>query len=305
MSRTLSEIFNEAKAARQQRLELSEIDNPSKTSIMDAITWVAAACIWSFENLLDLFQVQISQDISARINGTPEYYAQALRKYQQGDELRVSADGTKIEYANIDESKRIITRVSYQENSGVQMYDRELFLKIAQGAPGNFSQITDLGDIRNYLYQIAFAGTAFQVVSRKGDVMVPRMVIYYDGRISADDLKNNIKAALNQFIADLPFDAVVYEQKVVDAIQRVEHVNDVQDDGTYTVNDTPVELGLFVAQYDDDNVLGQLNKVNRYFLPNSGYVKESTGVDPELPEWEWTENLYLIINNPQSGQVIG
>ena len=203
MSRTLSEIYNEAKAVRQQRLELSEINNPSKTSIMDAITWVVAACIWSFENLLDLFQVQIAQDISARINGTPEYYTQALLKYQQGDQLQVSADGTRIEYANIDESKRIITRVSYQENGGVQMYDRELFLKIAQGTPGNFSQISDLGDIRNYLHQIAFAGTAFQVVSRKGDVLMPRMVVYYDGRVSESDLINNIKTALNQFIADL------------------------------------------------------------------------------------------------------
>ena len=45
--------------------------------------------------------------------GTPAYYANALLQYQQGDELTVREDGLAFGYPNVDETKRIITQVSY------------------------------------------------------------------------------------------------------------------------------------------------------------------------------------------------
>ena len=60
MARTLSDIYQEAKTARDARLELTEFHNGSKMSILDAFTWVTAACIWSFENLLDVFKVDVA-----------------------------------------------------------------------------------------------------------------------------------------------------------------------------------------------------------------------------------------------------
>ena len=81
---------------------------------------------------------------------------------------------------------------------------------------------------------------------------------------------------------------IIYTQKNIDAIQSAEHVTDVQID-----NENSDHQGIFVAQYNDDNNLivgtdGQkLQKVGRYFVPNSGYVKESTGEGDEsdLPTW--------------------
>ena len=89
MSRTIKEIYNEAIAERNRRLELTEFASDSKMSVMNGILWVVAAVIYSFESLLDVFAVDISEAINGRINGTPAYYANSLLQYQQGDELTV------------------------------------------------------------------------------------------------------------------------------------------------------------------------------------------------------------------------
>lgn len=90
MSRTIKEIYNEAVAERNRRLELAEFASDSKLSVMNGILWVVAAAIYSFETLLDVFAVDISEAINGRINGTPAYYANALLQYQQGDVLFVA-----------------------------------------------------------------------------------------------------------------------------------------------------------------------------------------------------------------------
>ena len=109
MSRTIKDIYNAAVAERNKRLELSEFKSDSKMSVMNGILWVVAAVIYSFETLLDVFAVDITEAINGRINGTPNYYASALLQYQQGDELIVREDGLAFGYAAVDETKRIIT----------------------------------------------------------------------------------------------------------------------------------------------------------------------------------------------------
>lgn len=131
MSRTIKEIYNEAIAERNRRLELTEFASDSKMSVMNGILWVVAAVIYSFESLLDVFAVDISEAINGRINGTPAYYANALLQYQQGDELTVREDGLAFGYANIDETKRIVTQVSYMESTDDRNLDSKLILKVA------------------------------------------------------------------------------------------------------------------------------------------------------------------------------
>lgn len=297
MARTLTEIFSVAKSCRNQYLQLTEFQNSSKMSILDAFTWVTSACIWTFENMLDVFKVDLAKDLQNRINGTPAYYANAMLKYQHGDELVMNDEGTQFSYPTIDISKRIITKVAYSENEESGFKDKELLLKVTKGEPGHYERLSDdeLLSARAYLRQIAFAGTHFVMVSRKGDILIPRVTVYYDGAVPEEEVYSNIENALNDFIANLDFNGVIYAQKVVDAMQKAEHVVDVYIDNTATD-----KQGIFVAQYDDDNnliprvladdnsVISYEERIDRYFVPNSGYVKESTGVDAEeaLPTWK-------------------
>jgi hypothetical protein len=302
MARTLTEIYTIAKECRNQYLELTEFKNSSKMSVLDAFTWVSSACIWAFENIMDVFKVDLAKDLQNRINGTPAYYANALMKYQLGDELVISEDGTKFSYPTVDETKRIVTKVSYSEFQEDGFYDKSLLLKIATGQPGNYKRIEneELLLVRAYLNQILFAGTHATVVSRNGDVLIPRVTAYYDGAVSEEEVYGNIEKSLNDFIVNLDFNGVVYVQKIIDAIQQADHVLDV-----YVSNQSSDFQGIFVAQYDDDNHLivterddyenpvSHEQRIDRLFVPNSGFIKQSTKSGEEAGLQTWKESIVL------------
>ena len=185
MSRTIREIYNEAITERNKRLELSEFSSDSKMSIMNGITWTVAAAIHSFETLLDVFAVDISTAINLRVNGTPTFYAGALLQYQKGDELSVREDGLAFGYANVDETKRIITQVSYIESTDDMNLDSKLILKVATGEKGHLEPLSasEMVPVNAYIGKMKFAGTRIEVISREGDVLIPRITVYYDGAI--------------------------------------------------------------------------------------------------------------------------
>lgn len=277
-------------------------------SILDAITWTTSACIWAFENIMDVFKVDIAKDIQNRINGTPAYYANALLKYQTGDNLEISDDGTSFSYPSIDETKRIVSKVAYSESSQEGFYDKQLLLKIATGTPNAYSRIAEdeMIKIQAYIDLIKFAGTSIKVVSRKGDVLIPRVTVYHDGAVTNDEVYDNITESLNNYIRSMDFNGVVYVQKIIDAIQSAEHVVDV-----YIDNGATDFQGIFVAQYDDDNnlipteydsegnVTSYEKRIERCFIPNSGYIKESTKSGNEATLQSWKESITLKIEGEQ------
>ncbi len=293
MSRTLNTIYKEAVAERNKRLELAEFSSDSKLSILNGITWVVAAVIYSFETILDVFAYDISETINKRINGTPDYYARALLQYQKGDELTVRDDGLAFGYASVDESKQIITQVSYEESTDDVNLDSKLVLKVATGDKGNLSAIPadELVQIRTYLNRIKFAGTRIEVTSLPGDVLVPRLSVYWDGAVSEAEVYDNIEASLNEYMMNIDFNAGIYVSKVIAAIRSAEHVTDVWIDEEAT----PAQ-GVFLACYDADGVLKPLQKVARVQNTTSGYLRQSSGKDQEEGLPDFREALKLTVD---------
>lgn len=293
MSRTLNAIYKEAVAERNKRLELTEFSSDSKLSILNGITWVVAAVIYSFETILDVFAYDISETINKRINGTPDYYARALLQYQKGDELTVREDGLAFGYASVDESKQIITQVSYEESTDDVNLDSKLVLKVATGDKGNLSAIpaNELVQIRTYLNRIKFAGTRIEVTSLPGDVLVPRLSVYWDGAISEAEVYDNIEASLNEYMMNIDFNAGIYVSKVIAAIRSAEHVTDVWIDEEAT----PAQ-GVFLACYDADGALKPLQKVARVQNTTSGYLRQSSGKDQEESLPNFREALKLTVD---------
>jgi hypothetical protein len=281
MSRTIKQIYSEAIGYRDEMLQLTEYNNDSKMSVMNMITWVTSACIWTFENLLEVFKIDVVSDLQNRINGTPAYYANMLLKYQTGDDLVIDEDGVKFNYASVDTTKRIITKVSYSELEEAGFNDKKLLLKIASGEAGSYTAIDaeELIAIDKYIRKIAFAGTHIQVVSLPGDIIVPKLTVYYDGLVSASEVYTNIENALNEYIKNVDFSDWVYYQHIIDAIQSAEHVVDVDVE-------TSDDMGIYLYQYDIEGNLQEKEKIGRRFKPNSGYVKQSNIAS--IPQWKET-----------------
>lgn len=292
MSRTIKDIYNEAVKERNKRLELAEFSNDSKLSIMNGITWAFAAVIYSFETLLDVFTLDISTAINSRVNGTPLFYVNALLQYQKGDELTVREDGLAFGYSEIDETKRIISQVSYSESSSDVNLDNKLILKVAQGEKGHLSPVAsdDLVLITSYLNKIKFAGTRIEVTSSEGDVLIPKLSVYYDGAIRETEIYDLIEEKLNDYMMTIDFDSSIYVSKIIEAIKNAEHVTDVYIDETANP-----EQGVFLASYDTDGKLMSPKKIGRMTHTNSGYLKASSkeGQEKDIPGFR--EAIKLIV----------
>ena len=294
MSRTIKEIYNEAVQERNRRLELTEFASDSKLSVMNGILWVVAAVIYSFETLLDVFAVDISEVINSRINGTPNYYANALLQYQQGDELIVREDGLAFGYAQVDETKRIITQVSYVESTDDSNLDSKLILKVATGTKGHPEAIPaeELAPVNAYINKLKFAGTSIEVISTKGDVLVPRLTVFYDGAIPEAEVYDNIGAQIRGYITSIDFDAAVYVSRLTDAIREAEHVTDVYIDESAVPGQ-----GVFIACHDTDGKIQPLQRIGRMAYTASGYLKESSRKDEESELPTFRESITLKIES--------
>jgi len=292
MSRTIKDIYNEAVKERNKRLELTEFSNDSKLSVMNGMTWAFAAVIYSFETLLDVFTLDISTAINSRVNGTPLFYVNALLQFQKGDELTIREDGLAFGYNEIDETKRIISQVSYSESSSDVNLDNKLILKVAQGEKGHLSPVSgdDLVLITSYLNTIKFAGTRIEVTSSEGDILIPRLSVYYDGAVRETEIYDLIEEKLNDYMMNIDFDSSIYVSKIIEAIKKAEHVTDV-----YIDEGSNPEQGIFIASYDADGNLMPLKKTGRMTHTVSGYLKESSrkGQEKDIPGFR--EAIKLIV----------
>lgn len=296
MARTIKQIYDEAVAERNKRLELSEFSSDSKLSILNGITWSFAAVIFSFEVLLDIFSIDISKVINNRINGTPTYYINALKQYQKGDELLVREDGLAFGYAEPDSTKQIVTQASYMESHSDVNLDNKLILKVATGEKGNLHaiDIEELIMIQAYINKIKFAGTRIEVTSQEGDVLIPRVSVYYDGAVMESEVYDLIEESLNSFMQDIKFDSTIYVSDIIAAIRTAEHVTDVYID----VNTTP-QQGIFIAPYDSDGHITPTVRIGRMTHTQSGYLKQSSGKDEEkdIPNFRQAITLFLDRND--------
>lgn len=294
MARSINEIYKEIVAEKDKRLELSEYKSDSKVSVINGIAWFVSAAIYSFETIMDTFIIDINDIIKDRINGTPSYYVNAALKYQHGDKLKIKDDGLGFGYEKTDETKRIITQASYQESSNPQSLDTKLILKVATGTNGKLSPLTEdqLTQVTAYINQIKFAGTYIEVVSRKGDIIIPRLTVFYDGSVMEEAMRSALDDALNKFIMETKFNSAIYVSSIVSCLMAVEHVTDVYMD----VNAVP-QQGVYIVSYESDGTQSEEKRVGRMTYASSGFLKESSkeGEEKDIPNFR--ESIVLKVDS--------
>lgn len=294
MARSINEIYKEIVAEKDKRLELSEYKSDSKVSVINGIAWFVSAAIYSFETIMDTFIVDINDIIKDRINGTPSYYVNAALKYQHGDKLKIKDDGLGFGYEKTDETKRIITQASYQESSNPQSLDTKFILKVATGTNGKLSPLTEdqLTQVTAYINQIKFAGTYIEVVSRKGDIIIPRLTVFYDGSVMEETMRSALDDALNKFIMETKFNSAIYVSSIVSCLMAVEHVTDVYMD----VNAVP-QQGVYIVSYESDGTQSEEKRVGRMTYASSGFLRESSkeGEEKDIPNFR--ESIVLKVDS--------
>lgn len=278
MARSTREIYNELVDKKDEYLELKEVNSKSKVSVMNSLLWVVAGGIRTLEALVDVATIDIGGTINSRINGTPIYYAKALLKYQHGDELSIQDNGLRFGYSNIDESKRIITKVAFSEIESDISKDNRILYKVATGKQGQLKPITQeqLVSVKAFLNNIKFAGTRLDVTSKSGDILIPRVTVYHNGQLEETEMLDKISESLYKYMSKLTFDATVRKIDIINAIKNTENVKDV-----YIDKSTEPAGGIYIARYDDDGKLLEAKEIDRVMDLASGYLVESSRTEQE------------------------
>lgn len=282
MSRSISQIYAEAVATRNNYLQISSLNSgrsESKLSVINILTYVMAALIYSYEVLFDVFQVQIAQLIAERASGTPSYYVKMAKYFQFNpstlalDEMEYDESTFQPKFKTLDETHQIIAKAAYETYT-----DTGIILKVCKDN-SNISD-TDGGGIytclssneltafKNYMDEIKFVGAKIYCRSVLGDILsINATIIYDDLYIDEKQALNNVKIALINYIKTLDFNGYVYYQSVIDAIQGADHIVSVS--GANGSDYAKVTL----SEYDEvSQAYKEAESVAERRTPTSGYL---------------------------------
>lgn len=245
--RSVSQIYSEAVATRNDYLQITELNSGrsnSKLSIINLLTYVMAVCIHTYEAILDVFQVRIAEALNGRINGTPDWYAATAKKFQYnpatstGDEIVFNEDTMKVEYATVNVSHRIIEKAAWQIDDTTGY----LTLKVCKannnsnelnnGTP--YMQLNDyeLTAFRSFVQQIKFVGANVFSESSPGDILTivadaNSPIFYNDSYVTASQALTKIQNAMIDFSNGIEFNGYLYYQAIIDALQKTEYIVDI------------------------------------------------------------------------------
>lgn len=279
MSKTLSQIYSEAIQKRNDYLQITELNSgltKSKMSILNLLTYVMSVLIHSYNVLLDVFEVNIANLISNRINGTAQWYAIMATKFQFNsltrncDPLIFDEETLKIRYEKVDTSHQIIAKASYVANEAGD----GIILKVCKDNTNsdekqkgvNYTQLDndELTAFKFYINQIKFVGANIQTLTLPGDIIIIKncVIVYDDKYITEEQAFDNIKKSLINYASTLDYNAFIYSQKIIDAIMSSDYIENVNSCSILVK-----KYNLTKKTYDAET---EINNMQRAY---SGYVK--------------------------------
>lgn len=226
MARTINQVMAQAIAEKETHSELTGLNSTSSTAIWRLWIYVFAVCVVVLENLIDVFKTDFEATASRSIAGTPQWVAYMIRKWQSGDIVQLNLDSTSANfltfyYPVVNVAKQIVTRVYVA--TGI---NKTVNIKVAKGVTATALTNTEKNELTGYIKQFLPAGVSFNLVSVAGDKIAISANIYYDGQYSVT-IKDTVKSALLDYLANLDFNALIKVSKIQDVIQSITGVNDV------------------------------------------------------------------------------
>jgi hypothetical protein len=224
MARQISEI-------QQQMLDNIAADSvlsplltsTSKRAVYRLFTYVVAVGINALEQLMDIFTADVEAVAAAAAPATPAWLQDQIFKFQYSATTPqvVQLINFAPAYPVIDETLQIITRCSVTTN-----LSNSVIIKVATGEPPAALSSPQLSALQSYVTQIGVAGVVYNVISQASDKLYVQANVYYQGQYSAV-IKADVIAAIENFLAAIPFNGQVKITDLEDAITAVEGVTDV------------------------------------------------------------------------------
>lgn len=264
MARTIAQIQAQIIATKNAQPELAGLTSTSKRAIWNLWTFVIAACIAIFEQLLDSFLTQVETQV-AQSAGASVLWLQAKMFQFQYDATTpqvIQLINTVPQYPVVDANKRIITACSVTSS-----LSNQVSIKVAKSSPFVALATAELTAAQSYINTIGAAGITYNVISLNADKLYVQAQIYYQGQYSTV-IQQNVIAAINSFLQNLSIVNFNGSMKISDlegAIRNVAGVNDVvlnnvkgRDDASSFANGIDLVLNNTVISRQWNTIAGYI-----------------------------------------------
>ncbi|HMP92098.1 MAG TPA: hypothetical protein PKD90_04450 [Phnomibacter sp.] len=229
MARSINDIQASIIAAKDGDPTLAALNSTSRTAIWRLLTYVVAAAIWVLETLFDTHKAEVLETVANLKPHSLRWYALAARRYRHGQALIPETD----KYS--DEGLTSAQILAMQVVSYAAVVEQPLGLRIKVATMG-VSDLEPLGNEQmlgfvEYMNYIKDAGVRLLITTGPPDSLRLSLVIYYNPLVlnangARLDGANNtpVKAAIKQYLQNLPFNGILVLAYLVDALQAVDGV---------------------------------------------------------------------------------
>jgi hypothetical protein len=200
----------------------------SVVSIESILFYIVAFCVWTLETLFDEYR----HDVEVRIEAIVPHRA----KWHKMKSLEFMKDKTLIEDSDVyntegmtDEdivSARVIKHAVAVESLDVSI----LTIKIAGELNDERVPLDKAAETQftTYITEIKDAGVKISIVNAEADRFNCKIDVYYDPILLTENVESDCRAAIKNYIENLPFNGEYNNMKLVDAIQVLEGVKIVE-----------------------------------------------------------------------------
>lgn len=195
MAREIAVIKQQIIDEKNAQTSLADLNSPSQTAIWNLWAFITAVAINLFEQLLDIFKVDLEAIISRAGAGTLPWLRDRILEFQSGDDVTYS--GGVIAYPTVDTTLNIITRCSVTQDG-----NRVVKAKVAKSDPPEPLSGGEITELQFYLAQIRFAGTQINIVNQDADFLAVSAQVEYDGQY-ASTIQTDVVAALDSYCVNL------------------------------------------------------------------------------------------------------
>jgi hypothetical protein len=294
MARTIIQIYDEMIAEKQINTALTDLQpniesgqnllndltSASKVAVWRLIFFTVAVAIWTHEKIFDLHKLEIEKRASELITGTLRWYSEQALAFQYGDILVWNNQLLKYEYSSGSTGQKIVARASTIEVVGANNQIRIKIAKLNNSGKLVPLSASEQNSFTTYINKIKFAGVNVAITNINPDQLKLSIRVDYNPLIltSTGELISTpgvypVRDAINNYIANLPFDGVFNINAMIDKIQSADGVID------------PVVLSCEAQTGSTPYV-----PISQNYTADAGYLE----IDPSFP----LDNTSVIIYNP-------
>lgn len=232
----------------------------SKVSVINTLFYVFAAAAWVQEGLFDEHRREVEARIEQIMPHRPKWYRDRVLGFMKDMVLEEGTD----RYDTLDMSEdqielaKVVKHVVAAENPDASI----LTIKVAGETGGVRSKLDEHTEtqLAAYIAEIKDAGVRISLVNYDPDIFNCEVDIFYNPLLSSETVEAACRAAIEDYIENLPFNGEYTNMALVDALQKVAGVKVVEFKAS---NSVPRSTGVEAP-------------INARYTPEAGYFTAGT-----------------------------